>query len=91
MRRAAELAVGGEDDRIRCRILDMSDGGACLAIYVPVTTLPRTFTLVVFKDASLQRNCEMVWTDGRYIGVKFISEWYGPRSNAALDARAKPH
>lgn len=82
MRRAAELLVGSNDDRIRCRIFDMSDGGARLAVYVPVTTLPRTFTLVLFKDASLQRNCEMVWTDGRYIGVKFVSGWYGPRLSA---------
>lgn len=91
MRRAAELAVSGKGDRIRCRILDMSDGGARLAVYVPVPTLPRTFTLVLFKDASLQRNCEMVWTDGRYIGVRFVSKWYGPRSSAGCNGPTKPH
>lgn len=91
MRRAAELAAGGKSDRIRCRILDMSDGGARLAISAPVPVLPRTFTLVLFKDATLQRDCELVWTDGRYIGVRFISKWYGPRSSADCDARSEPH
>ncbi len=56
----------------------MSDGGARLAVSYPIANLPHTFTLTLFKDASLQRECEVVWTDGRYVGIKFISDWYGP-------------
>jgi hypothetical protein len=40
--------------------------------------LPRAFTLVLLKDC-LQRNCSVVWTNGRFFGVKFISEWFGAK------------
>ncbi len=76
MRRAAELLLAGHEQRIRCKICDMSDGGARLAISHPTAALPRTFTMVMFRD-TLQRDCEVVWTDRRYVGVKFVSNWYG--------------
>jgi PilZ domain len=77
MHRAAEVRFGTQRQRVRCKIRDMSDGGARLAVSHPIASLPSTFTLVLFKDASVQRDCEVVWTDSRYVGVKFISDWYG--------------
>ncbi len=73
--RAAEVLCGA-DKPIHCTVVDLSDGGARLAVAGPVTGLPRTFTLALFKDGSLNRDCEVVWTDRRNLGVKFVSGWY---------------
>jgi hypothetical protein len=72
MRRAAEVILGAHTPPVRCVIWDMSNGGARVAIAHPLTDLPRTFTLVLFKNASVQRNCEVVWIDTRYVGVRFF-------------------
>jgi PilZ domain len=72
MRRAAEVVLGTAEPRVHCVVWDMSDGGARLAVAHPLTSLPRTFTLVLDKDGSIRRNCEVVWTDARYVGVKFV-------------------
>jgi hypothetical protein len=77
MHRAAEIIVGENAQPIRCRISDMSESGARLALASPVANVPHTFTLVLFKDASVRRDCELVWADRRYIGIKFLSKWYG--------------
>jgi hypothetical protein len=76
MRRDAEIAFGAQEPPVRCVIWDISDGGARLSVALPLANLPPTFTLVMFKDASVRRDCEVVWTDTQYVGIKFISEWY---------------
>jgi hypothetical protein len=76
MHRAAEIIFGENPQPIRCRIWDMSEEGARLALPSPVANIPHHFTLVLFKDASVRRDCELVWTDHRYIGIKFLSRWY---------------
>lgn len=76
MRRAAEVTFSGKDRAVPCIILDVSSGGARLVIGQPTTEIPRTFTLVLYKDRSAQRDCELIWMDRRSVGVKFISEWY---------------
>ena len=73
MRRAAEVVFRAHTPPVRCVIWDMSDGGARLAIAHPIADLPRTFTLVLFKNVPVQRHCEVVWLDTRYVGVKFLS------------------
>jgi hypothetical protein len=72
MRRAAEVVFAEHVPPARCVIWDMSDGGARLAVAVPLADLPSSFTLVLYKDGSIRRNCEVVWTDARYVGVRFI-------------------
>ncbi len=72
MRRAAEVVFGAHQSPVHCIVWDMSDGGARLAIAHALNSLPRTFTLVLYKDGSVRRDCEVVWTDTRYVGVKFI-------------------
>jgi hypothetical protein len=37
------------------------------------TSLPHHFTLNLFKDGSVKRDCEVVWIDTRFVGVKFTS------------------
>ena len=76
-RRDAAITFSAQASPVRCVIWDMSDGGARLSVAHPLADLPHTFTLTLFKDASAQRNCQVVWTDTKYVGVKFISEWYG--------------
>jgi hypothetical protein len=72
MRRAAEVIFGAHEPAARCVIWDISDGGARLAVARPMKELPPTFTLVLIKDANVRRNCQVVWTDARFVGVKFL-------------------
>jgi PilZ domain len=72
MRRAAEVVFGPHEAPVPCVVWDMSDGGARLAIARPMTELPQTFSLVLYKDGSVGRKCEVVWTDTRYVGVRFL-------------------
>lgn len=74
MRRAASVVLRAQSTPIGCVIWDISDGGARLAVACPIGELPRTFSLLLTKNASARRNCEVVWTDARFVGVKFISD-----------------
>ena len=80
MRRDAQVIFDGHEQLIGCVVHDISNGGARLSFTTPLAALPPTFTLVLFKD-SVQRNCELVWCDRRFVGVKFISEWFGIKSS----------
>lgn len=72
MRRAAEVIFDAHKPAVRCVIWDISDGSARLAVAYPLANLPHRFTLVMFKNDDVQRNCEVVWIDTRYVGVKFV-------------------
>ena len=86
MRRHAHLLIEGHEQTISCLVHDISNGGARLSFTAPQAVLPRTFTLVLFKD-SVQRNCELVWSDRRFVGIKFISEWFGIKSSERESVR----
>ena len=88
MRRQAEVIVESHKLPIRCVIHDLSNGGARLSLTARLPDLPSSITLVLFKD-SVQRDCEIVWTDGYFIGVKFISEWFGTKSSERGSASMK--
>jgi PilZ domain len=70
-RRTATVTFGSEVPPVACVIWDISDGGARLAIARTTTDLPHHFTLNLYKDGSLKWGCEVVWTDSRFVGVKF--------------------
>jgi PilZ domain len=72
-RRAAMLTFDGQRPPVECVIWDISQGGARLAVALPLADLPHHFTLNLFKDGSVQRKCNVVWTDKRFVGVKFTS------------------
>jgi hypothetical protein len=80
MRRGAVVVLKNAHTPLPCVIWDMSDGGARLAVACPNAQLPRTFTLVLTKDANVRRSCEVVWTDSRFVGVKFVSDWLTQRA-----------
>jgi len=69
MRRTAELLLGPNELPILCVIWDMSESGARLAAARPLLNLPPRFTLLL--EGKVQRKCEVVWMDARYVGVKF--------------------
>jgi hypothetical protein len=69
--RVATLSLGVGKPPINCVICDISDGGARLAVELPFADLPHQFILNLFKDGSVGRNCELVWTDERFVGVRF--------------------
>jgi hypothetical protein len=93
MRRGAEVIFDAPELPIRCVVSDLSDSGARLSFANPIAGLAHNFTLMVFNDASAQRDCEVVWTDRRSAGVKFVGQWYGAvkpeRRLTPYDARTK--
>ena len=72
MRRDAEVILPGRETPVNCIIWDWSEGGARLAVDAPLATLPSHFKLVLYRGARVHRNCKAVWTDARFVGVKFI-------------------
>jgi hypothetical protein len=70
-RRAATVSFAETATPVTCVIWDISEGGARLAIAQPIADLPRHFVLNLYKDGSVKWTCEVVWTDARYVGVKF--------------------
>jgi hypothetical protein len=78
MQRDAEILFEAHSQPIRCVIHDMSEGGARIGFKAPVTDLPILFTLVLFRNC-VQRNCRVVWRNGRFVGVKFVSKWFGAK------------
>jgi hypothetical protein len=70
-RRTATVNFGPEAPPVACVIWDIAEGGARLAIARPMANLPRHFTLSLYKDGSVKWNCEVVWIDAKFVGVKF--------------------
>jgi hypothetical protein len=89
MRREAQVRFEGREQLIGCLVHDISNGGARLSFTIPLAVLPRTFTLVLFKD-SVQRDCELVWRDHGVVGIRFISQWFGSKSSERVSAFKKP-
>jgi hypothetical protein len=72
MRRNAEVITAPTEPPVRCVVWDFSDGGARLAVPRPIMTLPSRFTLHLDKAGRVQRKCEIVWSDARFVGVRFL-------------------
>jgi hypothetical protein len=71
MRRPALVSFAPVREPLRCVIWDMSEGGARLAIACPAADVPREFQLVLTSDGTVRRDCEVVWTNTQFVGVKF--------------------
>jgi hypothetical protein len=54
-----------------CRVIDVSDGGAKLALEKPAE-LPQEFILALSVRGKAARKCQLMWTDENEIGVQFI-------------------
>ena len=88
MHRGAAVVLQAAWTPVRCVVWDISDGGARLAISYPTAELPRSFTLLLTKDASVRRNCEVVWVDERFVGVRFVSDSVSPHGQSFLQQQA---
>lgn len=73
-RRGAQIIIATHVRPLRCVLYDISDGGARLGFADRTISLPHSFTLALYRG-SVRRECEMVWVDERFVGVKFISKW----------------
>jgi hypothetical protein len=54
-----------------CRVIDVSDGGAKLALEKPAQ-LPQEFFLALSVRGKAARKCHVMWTDENEIGVQFV-------------------
>ncbi len=95
-RRAAEVVISRTEKPIPCIVFDISNGGARLAVGRSTRDLPDRFTLMLYKDGSVQRDCEVVWFDSKYVGVKFVSGWYAAEGvthaqNPPVTSQTGPH
>lgn len=73
MRRAALVSFAPVGKPLSCVVWDMSESGARLAIACATADVPREFQLVLTRDGTVRRrNCEIVWTNTRFVGVKFL-------------------
>ena len=72
MRRYAEVITAPREQPVSCVVWDISNGGARLAIARPIMALPPRFLLHLDSDGRVQRKCEVVWTDARFVGVRFV-------------------
>ena len=72
LRRTAEVLLAADQPPMLCVIWDMSETGARIAVSRPLLNLPSRFTLALDREHKVQRRCEVVWTDARHVGVKFV-------------------
>ncbi|MBI3700016.1 MAG: PilZ domain-containing protein [Afipia sp.] len=61
------ISFGGAG--IDCTVRNMSDSGAGLDV-AEIEKIPPSFKLAIAAD-NLLRRCQMVWSKGRRVGVKF--------------------
>jgi PilZ domain len=58
---------------VQCRLINFSNGGACLYGFIDATTVPDRVRLFLRDRHILVRDCRTVWRDNRTIGVQFIA------------------
>ena len=54
-----------------CTVLDVSEDGARIMVSSPVK-LPKEFWLVLSKDRTRRRHCQMVWHSDTEVGLKYL-------------------
>jgi hypothetical protein len=57
----------------RCKVYDVSQAGAQLAI-ADATKIPDRFILALSSHGSARRNCRIVWRNAKTVGVRFVAE-----------------
>jgi hypothetical protein len=67
---AALIVFRGGKGRKDCLIRNVSEGGAKLELFGPVSQVPNTFTLSV--TGHRPQACRVVWRTIREIGIQFV-------------------
>jgi hypothetical protein len=57
----------------RCKVYDVSQAGAQLAI-ADATKIPDRFILALSSQGTARRNCRIVWRTAKTVGVRFVAE-----------------
>ncbi|MBN9004958.1 MAG: PilZ domain-containing protein [Rhizobiales bacterium] len=58
-----------------CMMMDVAFGGAKLVVKPPVDELTaRDFFLVLSTTGAVYRRCELVWSNGEQLGVRFLAD-----------------
>lgn len=68
---AGYLYTGGGQPLGECRMKDISKGGARLAHSI-ATELPDELLLLLSKDGSVRRRCQIAWRAENQLGVRFV-------------------
>jgi hypothetical protein len=55
-----------------CRLKDISTGGARLALSI-AGEVPNEFLLLLSRDGSVRRRCQIAWRAEAQIGVRFVA------------------
>ncbi len=71
MRRTGWVEAEILDALAPCVVWDLSRNGARLAIAAKSADLPTKFSLLL-RGEDVRRECQIVWTGGRFVGVKFV-------------------
>ena len=71
LRYTANILTNKDGSTCPCTISDISETGARLLLYDDCE-LPDTFVLLLTSNGKAQRFCNLVWRDGKTIGVKVL-------------------
>lgn len=53
-----------------CAMVDISETGAQLMLREAIQ-IPNQFILLLSKDGKVRRHCEVVWREGKMLGIRF--------------------
>jgi hypothetical protein len=67
----AWIDVGDGSQPRDCTVLDVSEDGARIMVSSPAK-LPKEFWLVLSKDTTRRRHCQMVWRSDTEVGLKYL-------------------
>ncbi len=68
--------------QVPCTIIDVSETGAKLHLDAPVDGIElKSFVLKLSQFGNAQRECDLAWHRGDFIGVRFIRQ-YNPLGNS---------
>jgi hypothetical protein len=66
--KSATIEIVGTNQRLRCRVIDLSLGGACLECD-GVSRPPDQFKIVL--DAYYSASCQVMWRNASRLGIAF--------------------
>ncbi len=91
--RGVDVQIMGIDGTWRraCRMLDVSEGGALLAIEGSLADLDlKEFFLLLSSTGLAYRRCKMVRVNGDQVGVVFLKSEIGKKKSASPSSRRMP-
>ena len=69
----AWIAISDGSHLCDCSFLDFSESGARIEVSANAI-LPNEFWLVLSKDGTRRRQCQMVWRSGTQVGLEYLGD-----------------